>query len=195
MDPTLISATILLIIVIDPLGNIPLFLACLAEVPPEKRMRVILREVTIGSGVLFFFLFTGDAIISVLQLSQESISIAGGIILFLIALRMIFPTQEGILGKLPEGEPFIFPLAIPLFAGPSAMATVMLFSTTSPDKIFIWLGALLIACSVSAVVLAQSNRLLRLMGKKGLTAFERLMGLILAAVSVEMLLRGVEQVF
>jgi multiple antibiotic resistance protein len=194
MDPTLLSATLLLIIVIDPLGNVPLFLACLAEVPPEKRVKVIIREVLIGSVVLFLFLFMGKNLIALLQLSEESIAIAGGIILFLIALRMIFPSQEGIMGKLPEGEPFIFPLAIPLFAGPSAMATVMLFATGDPANLGLWALALFIACLISGSLLSASGFLLRIMGKKGLTAFERLMGLILAAVSVEMLIRGIEKI-
>jgi multiple antibiotic resistance protein len=190
---TLYSAAILLFLVMDPLGNVPVFLTVLKDVDPERRKRIIVRELIISLIVLLLFLFLGRFIMEALQLNEPSLSIAGGIILFLIALRMIFPSQEGMFGHSPEREPFIVPLAIPLIAGPSAMASVLLLVTREPARIWTWMGALLCAWSVTAVILVASSYVSRALGSKGMTALERLMGMILTTISVQMLLNGIHQ--
>jgi multiple antibiotic resistance protein len=190
---TLYSAAILLFLVMDPLGNVPVFITVLKDVDPERRKRIIVREVIISLLVLLLFLFLGRFIMEALQLNEPSLSIAGGIILFLIALRMIFPSQEGMFGHASEREPFIVPLAIPLIAGPSAMASVLLLVTREPARIWTWMGALLCAWCVTAVILVASSYVSRALGSKGMTALERLMGMILTTISVQMLLNGIHQ--
>ena len=188
---TLVSAFLLLFLVMDPAGNVPVFLSTLAPVSPERRRLVIVRELLIALSVLVLFLFAGPTVLQALGISEQALSIAGGIILFLIALRMIFPGQGGATGDEIEGEPFIVPLAIPLLAGPSAMASVMLVMSTDPARWPTWLAALLLAWTASAIILLLANRLSRIFGQRGLIAIERLMGMILTAVAVEMFMRGV----
>src|SRR5579864_8172364 len=121
MAVELLSATILLLLVIDPFGNVPLVAAALAATPAERRVRVVLRECLIAYAVLLAFLFGGHAFLTLMRVSETSLSIAGGVILFLIALRMIFSHPEGVFGDTHGAEPFIVPLAIPAIAGPSAL--------------------------------------------------------------------------
>jgi multiple antibiotic resistance protein len=192
----LFSAALLLFLVIDPIGNIPAFLFILHNVPPRRHRPILLRELCVALIALVVFLFLGQYVLGALQISQGSLGAAGGIILFLIALRMIFPVPKGIFGEEAEGgEPFIVPLAIPLTAGPAAMATLMLLMAREPDRWLVWLGALLVAWSVSGVILLLASRLARLLGRHTLTAIERLMGLILTAVAVQMFIDGVAQAY
>ena len=123
---SMVSTALLLFLILDPLGNIPIFLSLLKPLTPARRRVVLARELLIALFVLFAFLWGGKYVLELMHLRQESVSIAGGIVLFLIGLRMIFPPPEGLLGELPGGEPFIVPMAIPLVAGPSGMAAVML---------------------------------------------------------------------
>ena len=190
---TLVSAFVLLFLVMDPFGNIPMFAAALAPVAPERRRRVLVRELGIALALLVLFLFAGPTVLRTLGISEPSLSIAGGIILFLIALRMIFPSH-GSLNEEVEGEPFIVPLAIPFVAGPSALAAVMLIMSADPARWAEWLGALLLAWGSTAVILLLANRLGRFFGRRGLVAVERLMGMVLTAVAVEMFLRGLGEV-
>ena len=192
MDVSFTSAVVILLLVMDPIGNIPLFVSLLRQVEAARRTRVILRECAIAFAVLLVFVFFGAAILGVLGLSDPSLTIAGGVILFLIALRMIFRRPEGIFGDTVSGEPFIVPLAIPSIAGPAAIATVMLLVSRAPQRLLEWCVAVSVAMLVTAVLLVSADRLARLAGEQGLLAFERLMGLILTAVAVEMLLRGIE---
>jgi multiple antibiotic resistance protein len=189
------SAALLLFLVIDPIGNIPAFLSILGNVPPERQERIILRELLIALATLILFLFFGKYILTALKISQASLGAAGGIIVFLIALRMIFPGPKGAMVEEVDGEPFIVPLAIPLIAGPAAMATLMLLMARDPALWPRWLGALLIAWSASSVILLLSSQLARLLGKRTITAIERLMGLVLTAVAVQMLIDGIEQAY
>ncbi len=187
------AAATLLFLVMDPLGNVPLFLSVLKEVPEERRSWVLRRELLIAYGVLLLFLLMGPYVLNFLQLSKEAISIGGGIVLFLIALKMIFPTEHGLLGPGHKGEPLVVPLAIPMIAGPSSLAIVMLMREQSNGDLFsMWL-AVTLAWGVSAPILLASKRLLRLLGERGLTAIERLMGMVLIIMSVQMLLEGVAQ--
>lgn len=186
-----LSAFVTLLLVMDPVGNVPVFLSILKDVERKRRQWVIAREMIIALVVLLLFLFAGSSMLDVLGLEQESISIAGAIILFLIALRMIFPSPYGMLGDTPDGEPFIVPLAIPMVAGPSSLAIAMLMVNTDPDRMLDWTVALVGAWAVSAVLLMASPLLLRALGNRGLMAMERLMGMILVIISVQMFFDGV----
>lgn len=186
-----LSAAVLLFFVMDPFGNVPLFLTLLKDVDPQRRRKVLLRELTIALVVLLFFLFLGGSILDFLGLHEESVSIAGGIVLAVIGLRMVFPRPEGVMGAQLEGEPFIVPLAIPLVAGPSGMAAVMLMGSREPDRLWEWSLALFLAWAATAAILLAAPLLYRLLGRRALTAVERLMGMLLVAISVQMLLDGV----
>ncbi len=188
---TTLSAALLLFLILDPLGNIPLFLSLLKPLSAKRRRWVLIRELLIALAVLFVFLWAGRYVLAAMHLRQESVSIAGGIVLFLIGLKMIFPSPEGMFGETPEGEPFIVPMAIPLVAGPSGMAAVMLFSTQYPDRMLDWSLALFVAWLGTAVILFSATSLYKLLGKPVLIAVERLMGMLLVAISVQMLLDGV----
>ena len=192
MDVSFASAVVLLLLVTDPFGNIPIFIALLRNVAPERRVRVVVRECAIAYGVLVAFMLFGKEFLSLLGLTDRSLNIAGGVILFLIALRMIFHDQEPIFGGLPDGEPFIVPLAIPSIAGPAAVATVILIVSRAPHRLIEWTFAIAVTMVVSVLVLLFAERISRLLGERGVYAFERLMGLILTALAVEMLLRGIE---
>lgn len=188
----IISAATLLFLVMDPLGNIPIFLSVLEDVAPERRTRVLIRELLLALVVLVVFLYFGQYLLGFLQLSQHSIRIAGGIILFLIALKMVFPVKRSAHAvEEIQGEPLLVPLAIPMVAGPSAMAIVMLMATKDPDRMVEWLLALLAAWLLSSLILVSANGLKRFLGKRGLIAMERLMGMLLIALAVQMLLEGI----
>ncbi len=193
MDYTFASATILLLLITDPFGNIPVFANALKHVPPKRRPFVIVRENLIAFALLLLFMFVGEGFLKLMGLRETSLQLAGGVVLFLIALRMIFPPPTG--GQEPElqGEPLIVPLAIPAIAGPSALATVILLVSRAPDRRLEWIGALALTIVISAVVLLLAERIQRLLGERFVVAMERLMGLILVAVAVEMLVRAFEQ--
>lgn len=186
-----VSAFITLLFVMDPLGNVPVFLSILKDVDEKRRQWVLARELMIALVVLLIFLWGGSSLLDLLDLRQESISIAGAIILFLIAIRMIFPSPYGLMGEQPEGEPFIVPLAIPMVAGPSALAISMLMVTSDPDRMLDWTIALVGAWAAAAVMLMSAPLLLKALGNRGLIAVERLMGMILVIISVQMFFDGV----
>jgi small neutral amino acid transporter SnatA (MarC family) len=187
---TIASAAILLFLILDPLGNIPVFLSLLRGMPPHRQRVVLVREMLIALGVLMAFLWGGKYALELMHLRQESVSIAGGIVLFLIGVRMIFPPPEGLLGELPGGEPFIVPMAIPLVAGPSGMAAVMLMGSQEPGRMGSWSLALLIAWAATATILFSATYLYKILGGRVLSAMERLMGMVIVALSVQMFLDG-----
>ena len=189
---TTLSAGIMLFLIMDPLGNIPIFLSLLKDVPPKRRRRVMVRELLIALGVLLGFLVGGQVLLSLLQLKPDSISIAGGIVLFLIGIRMVFPPADGggIFGKSGGGEPFIVPMAIPGVAGPSAMAALLLLTNTQPGRTADWAIALVGAWLATAVILLCSTYLFRWLGESVLSALERVMGMLLIAMAVQMFLGG-----
>jgi small neutral amino acid transporter SnatA (MarC family) len=191
MEHSFASATILLLLITDPLGNIPLFANALKAVPPARRARVIVREVLIAFAVLLGFMFAGQGFLAALGLSEVSLLIGGALVLFLIALRMIFPPPDTTAVE-HTGEPLIVPLAIPALAGPSALATVLLLVSQAPERRLEWIGALCVTMGVCALVLLSADRLQRLVGLRVVSAFEKLMGLILVSISVEMLVRGLK---
>ena len=172
----------------DPLGNIPIYLSVLRHVEPERRLSITFREVVIAYVILLVYLFFGPYILDVLNLSQEAISISGGIILFLIAIRMIFPSQHGIFGSSDGGEPLIVPLAIPAVAGPSIMAVLMLMATSKPPLMLFM--CITLAWILTAGLLLAATPLNRVLGQRGLTAVERLMGMLLVMMSVQMMLNA-----
>ena len=191
MNYTFASATILLILITDPIGNIPIFANALRHVAPERRSRVILREVLIAFILLLTFMFIGEGFLRLMNLSELSLQIGGGVILFLSALRMIFPPPSADTPD-PAGEPLIVPLAIPAIAGPSALATVLLLVSQAPDRRMEWIGALSITMAISAIILVLAERIQRVAGDRFVVALERLMGLVLVAMSIEMMLRGIK---
>jgi MarC family membrane protein len=187
---TTFSAAILLFFVMDPIGNIPLFLAALRPVDPARRPRVVVREMVIAYVLLVAFLFAGRPLLATLGISEPALTIAGGIVLFLIALKMVFPAAHGALGEQVEGEPFVVPLAVPYVAGPSALATVLLMTSRDPGRHVEWFLAISAAWLASAVILLSGAQLARFLGDKGITAIERLMGMVLVASAVQMFLDG-----
>lgn len=188
---TTLSAGIMLFLILDPLGNIPIFLSLLKNVAPERRRYVLMRELVIALVTLFVILFCGSYVLKLMQLRIESVSIAGGIVLFLIGVKMVFPPREGgVFGDTGAGEPFIVPMAIPGVAGPSAMAALMLMANSQPGRTADWSIALFCAWLVTALILLSSTYLFRLLGHSVLTAIERLVGMLLVALSVQMFLDG-----
>lgn len=188
---TLISAALLLFLVMDPLGNIPLFLSALKNVPPERRTKVIMRELLIALAIMIIFLFSGQAFLSALHISEPALTATGGVILFLIAIKMIFPHQGEAAKPANEDEPFIVPLAIPYVAGPSALATLLLIMNGEPERWPEWLGALFAAWFVTGVILLSAGFLAKILRNRGLIAIERLMGMILVAIAIQMLMNGI----
>jgi multiple antibiotic resistance protein len=188
---TIVSAALLLFLILDPLGNIPVFLSLLRGMPPQRQRLVLARELLIALAVLMLFLWCGKYALELMHLRQESVSIAGGIVLFLIGIRMIFPPPEGLMGEIPDGEPFIVPMAIPMVAGPSGMAAVMLMGSQEPDRMGAWSLALLLAWAATAAILFSATLLYKRLGSRALIAVERLMGMLLVAISVQMLMDGI----
>jgi MarC family membrane protein len=191
MNYTFASATILLVLITDPVGNIPIFANALKHVAPERRPWVILREILIAFVLLLTFMFVGERFLQVMNLSELALQIGGGVILFLIALRMVFPPPESVDPEQME-EPLIVPLAVPAVAGPSALATVLLLVSQQPERRMEWIAALCVTMLVSAVVLVSAERIQRIIGTRLVVAVERLMGLVLVSVSIEMMLRGIK---
>lgn len=190
---TVLSAAVLLFLVMDPFGNIPLFLTALRTVDEQRHRHVIIREQLIALAVLILFMFSGRYLLDTLQISEPSLSIAGAIILFLISIKMIFPARGGVFDENIDEEPFIVPLAIPYVAGPSALASVLLIMSREPERWAEWVIALLLAWTLSGIILLVSSGLRRFLGERGLVAMERLMGMILTAIAVQMFMTGIRQ--
>ena len=188
---TIAAAALLLFLILDPLGNIPILLSLFKDLPAARQRKVLLRELLIALVVLMLFLWGGQYALELMHLRQESVSIAGGIVLFLIGLRMIFPPPDGVMGEMPGGEPFIVPVAIPMIAGPSGMAAVMLLGSQEPARMGDWMLALTLAWGATAVILFSATYLQKWLGTRVLTAIERLMGMVIVAISVQMLLDGI----
>jgi multiple antibiotic resistance protein len=187
----LLSIAFSLFLLMDPLGNVPLYVSFLKGLPPKRQRWVILREMTIALFIIILFSFLGNGLMDFLHVQHDTIQIAGGIILFLICLKMIFPAPHNPGENIPhEAEPFIVPLAVPLVAGPSVLAAVMIYGRQETSE-WIMVGAILIAWLVSLVILLGSSFLKKILGWRGILAMERLMGLVLALIAVQMFLSGV----
>jgi multiple antibiotic resistance protein len=186
------AAVVTLLLIMDPLGNIPPFLSILKTVPLERRRIVLVREILLAYVVLLVFLFLGNYVLRFLRLQQETLSIGGGIVLFLIAIRMIFPREGGVVGEPLEGEPLLVPLAIPLFAGPSTLAALLLLQRTAPGHTTSLFIAVTIAWAIGGAILLSSTFFYRVLRERGLIAIERLMGMLLVMVAVQMLINGLK---
>jgi multiple antibiotic resistance protein len=186
------AAAATLFFVMDPLGNIAIFNGVLSRFPPQRRARITARELVIALAIMLVLLFAGTAILNFLGLTQPSLNIAGGVLLFIIALRMIFPGAAGEVAADKE-EPFIVPLAMPMVAGPSTIAILLLLSSREPERIWEWCTALVIAWAVTTLILTASPFLLRVLGDRGLRALERLMGMLLVLLATQLLLNGVRE--
>lgn len=189
----LVSAVVLLMIVTDPLGNLPIVIACLEGT--KRPHFFVAREVFLAAIVLILSLFFGPWLLEILNLSEEALRLAGGIVLFLIAIKLIFPTDTSWMGVKEGEEPWLFPVAVPLVAGPSAVATVMLFSAQHPDKMGVWVIAILISMSVSLLTFSFAPVLHRIVGHRALSAFQRLMGMLLTVIATQMIISGIKEIF
>ena len=179
----------------DPIGNVPVFLSILKNIPIERRRIIIIRELLIALIILLFFMFVGRYLLQMLEIEQSSLGIAGGIILFIIAIRMIFPGTKPMFSHNETAEPLIVPLAVPMLAGPSAIAAVILFMAKEPNRWVEWTFVVFVACLITGVILVSSETLGRKLGNRALIAIERLMGIILVMVSVDFILDGIKQTF
>lgn len=184
------SAAVMLFLIMDPIGNMPVFHSIMGKVENARRRRIILREMGIAYAILCLFLFFGQQFLDLLDLDQSTLGVAGGIILFLVALRMVFP-QYGIRAEEDVEDPFIVPLATPLIAGPSAMAMLLLLVSNYPDRFYSWLVALTVAWLATAMILLSSTLLIRFLGERGIRALTKLMGMLLIMIAIQMLLDGV----
>jgi MarC family membrane protein len=188
------SMAFALFLLLDPIGNVPIFVSVLKDIDPSRQRKIIMRELIIALLIIVIFHFIGDALLSFLNVTMPTILISGGIILFLIALKMIFPgRRDPDVDISPEKEPFIVPLATPLVAGPAVLAAVMLYSGQHQTDTMLTLGAIVIAWAASTLILISSSLWKKLLGWRGLVACERLMGLILTLIAVQMFLEGTQQ--
>jgi MarC family membrane protein len=195
MDHSFLSAFVLLLLVLDPFGSLPIFISVLGGVAPQRRTRVALREVAIAFAVLMAFMVGGQGFLDLMRLSERSLEVAGGVILLVIAMKMVFVGGDGMYPTDSAREPFIFPLAVPLLAGPSAMATVLLLASRQPGRMLEWVGAVSAAMGVCGIVLLSADRLRRWLGPSMISAIEKLMGLVLTAIATEMILAGLKRYF
>ncbi len=188
---TLLSIAFSLFLLMDPVGNIPFYLSFLKGIPARRQRIIIIRELVIALGIIIIFNFIGNGLMRFLHVEQSTIQIGGGIILFLLCLKMIFPHSNSLDEHIPNTaiEPFIVPLAIPLVAGPGVLAAVMIYAKQSNE--WIGLGAIIIAWAASLMILISSSWLKSVLGTKGILATERLMGLILTLISIQMFLSGI----
>jgi multiple antibiotic resistance protein len=189
---TLLSAVVMLLLVMDPVGNAVNAVVLMREVPPARRPFVVVRESLIALAILLAFLWGGRYLLEVLSIREPILTVAGGVVLFLIAIRMIFTPKDGIFGAGPAGEPFVVPLATPFLAGPSAMAVVLLLASSNPGRLVDWTIALGIVWLVIVVSLLVGGWLGRVLGDRGATAVQKLMGMILTAVAIQLLFSGME---
>lgn len=195
LGASILSTATLLFFLMSPIGIIPVLLAVLKGIPPKRQRLIIMRELCFALILLLLFLFGGKSLLSFLHLQQEAVSVAGGIILMIIGLRLIFPNREGVMGHQPEGEPFLVPIAIPMIAGPSVIAMLIIMTQNSNGNMFNWFIALMLAWGAAAIVLLTAPFLMNILKKRGLAAMERLMGMLLVMMSVQMLINGVKELF
>ena len=189
------SAFVLFLLVLDPFGSLPIFIAVMQKVPSHRRVRVAFRESLIAFFVLTAFIFWGQNFLNLMHLSERSLEVAGGVILLIISLKMVLSDRETPHEFGRQREPFIVPIAVPLLAGPSAMATVLISVTRQPDQLWLWMAALAAAIGVSGGVLLISDKIQQWVGISTVLAVEKLMGLVLSAISVEMILAGLKNYF
>lgn len=188
---SLFAIALSLFLLMDPIGNIPFYISFLKGLDPKRQRKIICRELLIALAIIILFTFVGEALMRFLRVQEDTIQIAGGIILFLLCLKMIFPVPHDPNEGLPHAtEPFIVPLAVPLVAGPGVLAAVMIYARQEPNE-WVMVGAILIAWAASLIILLASSFLKNLLGWRGIVALERLMGLILTLIAIQMFLSGI----
>lgn len=188
---TLFSIALSLFLLMDPIGNIPFYISFLKGLDPKRQRKIIFRELIIALGIIILFTFVGDVLMRFLRIQEDTIQIAGGIILFLLCLKMIFPVPHDSNESLPHTtEPFIVPLAVPLVAGPGVLAAVMIYARQETNE-WIMVGAILLAWLASLIILLASSFLKNILGWRGILALERLMGLVLTLIAIQMFLSGI----
>ncbi|MEP6670680.1 MAG: MarC family protein [Chthoniobacter sp.] len=195
---TIFSAALLLFLVMDPFGNVPLFLSVLQPIAPERRRKVIVRELLLALAFLILFLFAGRYLLDAIGISESVLTVAGGLVLFLIALHMVFPPVGGAFAvdmEAAENDPVLVPLAVPFLAGPSALASVLFVMSSDPSRWPEWLAAVLLAWAATGLILFYSTALAELLKRRGLVAMERLMGMVLIAIATKMVLTGIGAFF
>lgn len=189
---TLLSITLVLFLIMDPLGNIKPFLTMMHEIAPSRQRMVVFREMLIALAAMMIFSLLGEYIFEILQISETTVRLSAGIILFLIALQILFPTKQGIRSNLPKEEPFITPLAIPLIAGPSLLATILLYSHLV-ESYALMFTAIFFAWMAASIILLFSKQIQSVLGDNGLLACEKLMGMILILLAIQRFMEGVQQ--
>lgn len=190
-DLTLLNLTLILFLIMNPIGNSATFQKVMNSVDPSRQKKVFMREMAIALGVMILFNYLGELIFTFLNLTEEAVRITAGVILFLVAIKILFPAMNYKKDIVMEGEPFIVPLAIPLIAGPSLLATIMLFAHLETCQPLI-LSAILIAWMLTSVVLIISPWLTKIMGKNGLGAAERLLAMILVMMAIQRIMEGIQ---
>ena len=191
-DFSIVSTAILLMFVIDPFGAVPVILSILKDVDIARRRLIILREMIFGLAILMLFLFGGELFLNIFHLETEAVRIAGAVIFFVIGIKMIFPGEEGSSALYGSAkEPFMVPIAMPLIAGPSTLATLLVLGKSHTNAMGSLFIALIVAWLISALIMYLSPILYKLLREKGLSALERLMGMLLLMMSVQMFIDGV----
>ena len=187
---SVISTAIVLTFILDPFGNVPLLLTILKDIDKKRHRRIIIREMLFGLIILLFFLFAGKSFLNLFHLDTTSVAIAGGVIFLIIALKLIFPPADGSSIFATTGEPFIVPIAMPMVAGPSALATIMVMANKQEGNLTYLFLSLLIAWGITSIILFSSPLFFKILRKRGLLALEKLMGMLLLIMAVQMLLDG-----
>lgn len=187
---SVLTLCLTLFLIVNPLGNLKVFLTLLEGMKPQRQSFVIAREMLIALAAMFLFSFFGEKISHVFHLENTTVFITSGIILFLVAIKILFPPKEEHMPRIHGEEPFLVPIAIPVVASPALLATIMLFSQSEPFIMPMVIG-ILVAWLVSALIFLGSRKILRILGPNGLLAIERLMGIILVLLAVQRFMDGI----
>ncbi len=187
---TLLSISLVLILIMDPIGNLSCFLSMVQKIDPKKQRWIIGREMLIALAFMLGFNYLGEIIFDFLDISETAVRLTSGVILFLVAIKVLFPAPDSLRANLPQGEPFIFPLAIPLVAGPALLATIMLYAHLELTQ-SVMLEAIFIAWLFSVLIFFFACPIKKVLGENGLMACERLIGMVLVLIAVQRLLEGV----
>lgn len=188
---SIVTLTVILLLLMDPLGNLSSYLAMVEDIPPARRRIIVLREMAFALATMLLFYVIGEFILSMLKISEPALRVTSGVILFLIALKILFPSQDSLRANLPKGEPFITPLAIPLVAGPALLATIMLFAVTETAQAPL-ISAIFIAWVLATLIFLFAAPINRLLGASGLDAFERMLGMVLVLLAIQRTLEGIQ---
>jgi len=196
--PALITAFTAMFIVIDPIGLAPLFIAMTQGMTSAQRRQIAIRACVASTGLLLLFALFGEALLEFIGISMPAFRIAGGVLLFITALDMLFERRQARREDTgsdhidPAHDPSIFPIAIPLIAGPGAIATIILLTGQAEGALGFGavLGVMLIVIAIVFGLFMAAGLLERVMGKTGINVVTRLLGMLLAALSVQFILDG-----